>query len=89
LAQLNSDFIRLRAAAMAQRVAQEVGDAPEARIQRAFVLVTGRDAALDEVQDSQAFLQQQRSAYSTDVDAAIWTDFCQMLLASNLFLYLE
>lgn len=89
LAQLNSDFIRMRAAAMAQRLAREAGDAPEARIRLAFVLATGRDASPEEVQDSQAFLQQQRSAYSADADTAIWTDFCQMLLASNLFLYLE
>jgi hypothetical protein len=106
LALLNSDFIRRRATALAERLQREVGGDTDARVDHAFLLVLGREARDAEVDESQSFLAEQPSAYldgdrterdNTEHDDAesghaekmAWVDFCQMLLASNAFLYVE
>ncbi len=86
LALLNADFSRLRAAAFARRLAAEApaGD----RLALAFRLACGRDPREAERAAAERFLAKQRQIYPSAADRA-WTDFCQMLLASNAFLYVE
>jgi hypothetical protein len=65
----------------------------DARVARAFVLVAGREASRQERGASRRFLDAQPGRYpglaAADARKAAWVDFCQMLLASNAFLYLE
>jgi hypothetical protein len=94
LSLLNSDFVRGRAAALARRLAGERAD-PARALDRAWWLVVGRSATAGERAAALAFLADQTAQYRTvmqdeqrAVDAA-WTDLCQMVLASNQFLYVE
>jgi hypothetical protein len=60
-------------------------------VDRAFVLCTGRPPSDDERADALAFLVGQRKEYGAAADAPrrALVDFCQMVFASNLFLYVE
>ena len=90
LSQLNSDFIRRRDAALAGRLKQEVGDDTTNQTKRAFVLVAAREPTADELAAANEFLTRQRAFYPAEAAAdKSLTDFCHMLLASNLFLYVE
>jgi hypothetical protein len=89
LALLNSEFARLRAAAFARRLERDAGADVAARIARAFRLACGRAPTPEEQTASQRFLTAQRTVYEKDGDKHAWEDFCQMLLASNAFLYVE
>jgi len=91
LALLNSDFVRRRAHALATRIRREVGTDTHARIDHAFLLVLGRTPTDGETLESNTFLAAQPAAYPDrdDAEQQSWVDFCQMLMASNAFLYLE
>ncbi len=86
---LNSDFARLRAKAFARRLEREAG--ADARLTLAFRLTCGRSPTTEEAAVSQRFLAEQAKVYAGQKDAAerTWADLCQMLLASNAFLYVE
>ncbi len=88
---LNSEFVRGRAKALAARLFKEAGPASEDRVRRAFLLVAGRPPSSDELAASLLFVRDQVTAYGQrdHADEAAWTDFCQVLLASNAFLYVE
>jgi hypothetical protein len=91
LALLNSDFARLRAAAFARRLEREAGTDEDKRITRAFCLACSRAPTVEERTAAQRFLSGQCKLYEKDKDRdeRAWTDFCQMVLASNAFLYAE
>jgi hypothetical protein len=91
LSLLNSEFVRARSAALARRLAKEVGEDPPARIRRAFELVRSRPAAPAEAEAAARFVAAQAAEYGGGAKAeeAAWTDFCQSLLASNGYLYVE
>jgi hypothetical protein len=91
LAMLNSEFVRARARAMADRLATEAGDDLEQRLMLAFRLTAGREPLADERRACEKFLGAQREVYAKEKDPAdrAWADLCQMLLASNAFLYVE
>jgi hypothetical protein len=88
---INSEFVRLRARALAQRTAREAGPNADARVQHAFLLAAGRPPTAAELDAARRFLRDQPARYHGHQDAAgrAWTDLCQMLLASNAFLYVE
>jgi hypothetical protein len=88
LALLNSDFARSRANAFAQRLNQEAGTDTEKRVTRAFRLACGRGPSEAERTASRRFLAAQHQVYEKGKDGA-WADFCQMVLASSAFLYVE
>jgi Protein of unknown function (DUF1553)/Protein of unknown function (DUF1549) len=90
LALLNSEFARARGRSFARRLAREAGDA-DARLNLAFTLVGGRAPLSDERAACEAFLSVQRTVFAQEKDAEerAWADLCQMLLASNRFLYVE
>ena len=88
---LNSDFVRLRAKSFAIRLARDFGNDPEKRLNNAFRLVAGRIPLVEERVSCEKFLAAQRMVYAKQKDAEerAWGDLCQMLFASNAFLYVE
>jgi hypothetical protein len=92
LALLNSTFARARAAAFAEGARKSPamsGDSSRnEQIRRALERVFGRQPTVAEQTASSEFLERQSKAYGGKDDPA-WRDFCQMLLASNAFLYVE
>jgi Protein of unknown function (DUF1553)/Protein of unknown function (DUF1549)/Planctomycete cytochrome C len=91
LALLNSDFSRKRAMAFAHRLDREAGSDLDKRIKWAFRLAYGRMPESKESDSTKRFLTAQQQVYSKekDGDKRAWVDFCQMLLASNSFMYVE
>jgi len=83
LALLNSEFARLRAKAFAGRIAKD--------LPAAFRMTSGRAPTKEEAAACEKFLAAQRLVHTKEKDAddRAWTDLCQMLLASNAFLYVE
>jgi hypothetical protein len=92
LSLLNSPFLREQAEHFAGRLAREAGDDCTAkRLERSFLLAYGRVPTEAERAAAEEFLHTQRQAYGDDDkrDELAWTDYCQMLLASSGFLYVE
>jgi Protein of unknown function (DUF1553)/Protein of unknown function (DUF1549) len=91
LALLNSEFARTRARSLATRLAREAGDDAGKRLTLAYRLASGRDPLRDERAACEKFLGMQREVYAKEKDAEnrAWADLCQILLASNAFLYVE
>jgi Protein of unknown function (DUF1553)/Protein of unknown function (DUF1549) len=91
LALLNSEFARLRAQAFAQRLQREAGVDTGKQLALAFRLACGREPVAEEGAAAQRFLTVQAQVYAGKKDAAAqtWADLCQMMLASNAFLYVE
>ncbi len=91
LALLNSDFIHRRAQAFAKRLEQEAGPDAQKRLSSAFVLACGREPSPEERAAATNFLTTQQQLYAREPDAGerAWSDLCQMVLASNAFLYVE
>jgi hypothetical protein len=90
LAQLNSRFSRSRAAALADRLIAAADD-DEARVRLAFALCTSREPVSADRAAAMAFLHEQRTFHAPAADAGrrALVDFCQILFASNAFLYLD
>jgi len=90
LALLNSDFVVARAEAFSKRLLAEANGSSTDLVRRAWRIAVGRDPSEKEATVAVEFIESQRSQYS-GADAARWAvaDFCQMLLASNAFLYVE
>ena len=88
---LNSDFVRARARTFASRLRHDAGDCVDDRVARAFLLAVGRPPNTAERQAALRFLADQPGRYPGRSDAVdrAWADFCQTVLASNAFLYLE
>ncbi len=91
LSQLNSEFALARAAALARRLEQEAPPDPRHRARLAFELAAGRTPTDAELRSSLEFLEEQTRSYEPAANASprAWGDFCQMLLSSNAFLYVE
>jgi hypothetical protein len=91
LALLNSDFVRTRADAFARRVEHEAGSDADRRVAWAFRLAVGREPHDEERAAIRRFLAEQRALYAKEKDGErrVWTDLCQMILATNAFLYVE
>jgi hypothetical protein len=92
LALLNSEFMLVRAASLAKRVALEAGDESDERIVRAFLLTFAREPDAEELRASLQFIRKQTLQYKGTSAVPVrqaWTDFCHSLIASNAFLYIE
>ena len=91
LSQLNSEFALARAAALARRLEHEAPPDPRHRARLAFEFAAGRAPTDVELRSSLEFLEEQTRSYEPAADASprAWGDFCQMLLSSNAFLYVE
>ena len=92
---MNHPFVRDQAAALAARLHQETPQSPEQRIDRAHQLAFGRRATAVEQTETAAFLMQIAESPAVADDAPeereklAWQAFCQALLCSNEFLYVE
>ena len=91
LSLFNSEFAVQRAEAFAARLKKEAGADVAKRIERAFVLVAGRKPDAAERKMAMSFVTNQRAIYGEKPEAEerAWADFCQTLLASNHFLYIQ
>jgi hypothetical protein len=91
LSMLNSDFALARARGLAARLKHDAGTDRERRLNRAFVLTVGRPPAAAERAAALRFLDAQPGQYAkpADADEQAWADLCQMLFASNAFLYVD
>ncbi|MFM9962138.1 MAG: DUF1549 and DUF1553 domain-containing protein [Planctomycetaceae bacterium] len=91
LSQLNSEFSLARAGDFARRLDREAPPDPRHRAQLAFEWATGHMPAEIELRAALSFVEEQTRAYepATDASRRAWIDFCQMLLSSNGFLYVE
>jgi hypothetical protein len=91
LAMLNSEFARARAKAFAARLTREAGDDTAKRLALAYRLACSREPLKEEAAACEKFLAKQRATYAKDkdADARSWADLCQIILASNAFLYVE
>jgi len=91
LALLNSDFVRVRSRAFAQRLDREGGVDQARRLERAFQLALGRSPRTAESNAAREFLESQSVHYAGKPNASesVWTDFCQILFANNGYLYVE
>jgi hypothetical protein len=81
---LNHPFVQLQAGQLAQRLLVETSDSP-ARLARAFRLLYGRPPTDAESAVAAEFFR----ANETRGRAAAWTDFLQVLFASNEFAYVD
>ena len=92
LSLLNSPFVAARAARLAERIARECPGEDDGT-DRAFLLVVGRAPSRAERDAARRFLKDQPARYpGLDAPAArrrARVNFCQMLLASDAFLYVE
>lgn len=92
---INHPFVRGQSKAFAERVLADAALSDDRRIEGAHRLAFGRSATPIEQQDTQAFLTSvmQSSALAGKPEPeqrlAAWQAFCQSLLCSNEFLYLE
>ena len=91
LSQLNSTFAIKRAEHLAARLATEHPADESARLSAAFVVTLGRPATDGQLAAARELLKTQKEAYEKEkLDGSLaWRDLCQMLMASNEFLYLE
>ena len=91
LSLLNSEFVVNQARHFAARIEREAVAPPEARVTRAFLLALARGPTDAELGSALDFVKAQRGYYAAKADAELsaWSDFCQMILASNPFLYVE
>ena len=91
LSLLNSDFALRRAEHLAARITTEHPADESARLSSAFLAILGRPASDSQLAAAQELLQSQKEIYEkAKLDGSLaWRDLCQMLLASNGFLYLE
>ncbi|MGL4555775.1 MAG: DUF1553 domain-containing protein, partial [Gemmataceae bacterium] len=76
---MNNDFLAERSREFAARVAAEAGPSPEARVRRAYELAFGRPPEPEAVADAVPHLSA-KGGLNT---------FCQALLSSNPFLYVD
>jgi hypothetical protein len=91
LALLNSAWVRTRARALARRLDREAGADAAKRLTLAFRLACGRPPVEEELVACRSFLDRQRQSYAKEKDGEqrTWADLCQMVLATNAFLYVE
>ncbi len=91
---LNGNFVQDQAAAFAKRVlASSAADAE--RVDHAYLRAFGRSAAPDEIRSAVEYIGTVKARHSaSESDAAklelrAWRNFCQVLFASNEFIYVH
>jgi len=95
LMMLNSDLVMNSAQGLAERVRSAASEDTTQSIQRAYELAFSRPASPQEVAAAQQFLKEAETAFAQDTQAAhdsaqsAWNAWCQVLFASNEFVYLN
>lgn len=90
LALLNSDFVVARATHLAQSL-RDGSENERLRMQRAFVMTTGRHPTEADLTKMSDFLLSQGKEYGETSESHMkaWTDLCQVLLIGNAALYVD
>jgi mono/diheme cytochrome c family protein len=90
---MNSRFIHEQAGFVAERVRRDAGADVKAQVALAWKLAYGAEAPPSEVERGAAFVTQQGAAFAgqkmSDPALAALTNYCQALLSSNRFLYVD
>jgi hypothetical protein len=91
LAMMNSPFVRQRAEKLAQRVGPKANGAMPQAIDEAYRIALSRLPSGTERERMQTFVEKQVESYGRSAKAAeqAMTDFCQVLLCLNEFVYLD
>ncbi len=85
---LNAPFVKLQAAALANRLTTDEPSNERARIKRLYLLTTSRPPDEDETLATLEFLEQCTKELNGNRSAA-WTQLCHAVLGSNSFLVRE
>jgi hypothetical protein len=89
---MNNPVVRRASAAFGERMGP-AGAAADRVVRRGYALALGRAPTRAELSDSQAFLREQAAAYreegKADAEALARTDFAQVLLGLNEFVYVD
>ncbi|MCA9259934.1 MAG: DUF1553 domain-containing protein, partial [Planctomycetales bacterium] len=88
LSMVNGAFLNEQAAALAERVRSEAGDAVQSQTRRAIELALQRDAEPEEVSAGLDLIERMRSVHGVDDDAALKM-WCLTVLNLNEFMYLD
>ncbi|MFO0871460.1 MAG: PSD1 and planctomycete cytochrome C domain-containing protein [Pirellulales bacterium] len=90
---LNSPQVRGYARSFARRIAPAPSTALEETVRQGYLTALGRPPSAQELQDDVQFLERQSESYRQSGTAqpreAAVTDFCQVLLSLNEFVYIE
>jgi Protein of unknown function (DUF1553)/Protein of unknown function (DUF1549)/Planctomycete cytochrome C len=88
---MNSPIVREWAVGFANRISSEQGGSIEASIRRAYQIAFQREPSIEELTDARSFIDQQMAGYQSEGDreALALTDFCQVLLSLNEFVFVE
>jgi mono/diheme cytochrome c family protein len=96
---LNGDFVTGQAEAFARRIRAEVGTDPRAQAARAWRVAYGCEPAAKDLADAVAFLSEAAKSFRQTAppgakggptpEARALATFCQALLSSNRFLYVD
>ena len=86
----NAPFVKQRADQLARRLAGEESSDEPTRVNRLFLLTTGRPAVPEEVETALAFLDEcEGELEAGKARAEAWTQLCHAVLGSNQFLFRE
>jgi hypothetical protein len=90
---MNDPFVAQQAEVMAQKVVAMSGLSEEERIQWIYRRAFAREARPEEVQQAQAFLQQQAQAHELSPEeipgsVRVWRDYCHTVFNMKEFIYL-
>ncbi len=92
---MNDDFLLEQSAAFAARLVREAGNDPKAQVIHAWRLTYAAEPTADEVTDALSFLARQAERHralapkTSDPARQALATFCQALLSSNHFLYVD
>ena len=90
---LNDSFVQVQSAALADRLAREAGEDPEAQVKRGFQLVLQRATARTEMKAAQSLLGDQRrraaAEGATQPERVALNSFCRGLLNLNEMVYVD
>jgi mono/diheme cytochrome c family protein len=99
LALLNDEFVREQTRRFAERILWECPADPARRIDRVYELALGRKASRMELARAVKFVEEQAKQHHSDVGAELAStspssfnalvDFCQIIIASNEFIYVD
>src|SRR5207244_2056784 len=89
---MNDQVIRACAENFARRLRRD-GRCDEDRVRQGFAIALGRAPSSIEVAESVSMVRAQEASYQvagrSDARSRAWTDFCQVLLGLNEFIYVD
>jgi hypothetical protein len=89
LTMLNDEFVLAQAGLFAERVMKAAGGDPAEEIRQAYRIALSREPSPKEMAESREFLAKQRSHHAAKADPSLaaLTDFCNVMVNLNEFVY--